>query len=92
MDGAWLRFEAHQPTAVKGRLSKLWTPYTQMYHHESATRGADDSPEKQARFSSEVAYMHRRWGHFFSCGLYYNVNLTLSLPSFALAWPPRLDA
>ena len=69
----------------------VWTPYAEMYHHESATRGADDSPEKEARFSSEVAYMHRRWGHLFSCDPYYNVNLTLSLPSFAPAWPPRLD-
>lgn len=69
----------------------LWTPYAEMYHHESATRGADDSPEKKARFSSEVAYMHSRWGHLFSSDPYYNVNLTLSLPSFAPAWPPRLD-
>lgn len=70
----------------------IWTPYAEMYHHESATRGADDSPEKKARFSSEVAYMHRRWGHLFLSDPYYNVNLTLSLPSFTPAWPPRLDS
>ena len=69
----------------------LWTPYAELYHHESATRGADDSPEKKARFSSEVAYMHLRWGHLFLSDPYYNVNLTLSQPSFAPAWPPRLD-
>ena len=69
----------------------VWTPYAEMYHHESATRGADDSPEKQARFSSEEQYMHRRWGHLFSSDPYYNVNLTLTQPSFAPTWPPRLD-
>ena len=69
----------------------IWTPYAEMYHHESATRGTEDSPVKQARFSSEEQYMHRRWGHLFSSDPYYNVNLTLTQPSFAPAWPPRLD-
>jgi glycosyltransferase involved in cell wall biosynthesis/LmbE family N-acetylglucosaminyl deacetylase len=69
----------------------IWTPYAELYHHESATRGADDSPEKKARFSSEEQYMHQRWGHKFSSDPYYNVNLTLTQPSFAPAWPPRLD-
>ena len=69
----------------------IWTPYAEMYHHESATRGADDSLEKKARFESEVQYMHQRWGHLFSCDPYYNANLTLTQPSFAPAWPPRLD-
>ena len=67
----------------------VWTPYAEMYHHESATRGADDSPEKMTRFSSEVAYMHRRWGHLFPCDPYYNVNLSVTQPSFVPAWPPR---
>ena len=69
----------------------IWTPYAEMYHHESATRGTEDSPVKQARFSSEEQYMHRRWGHLFANDPYYNVNLTLTQPSFAPAWPPRLD-
>jgi glycosyltransferase involved in cell wall biosynthesis/LmbE family N-acetylglucosaminyl deacetylase len=67
----------------------VWTPYAEMYHHESATRGADDSPEKKARFANEVAYMHQRWGHLFANDPYYNINLTLTLPSFAPVWPPR---
>ena len=69
----------------------IWTPYAELYHHESATRGTEDSPAKQARFSSEEQYMHRRWGHLFSSDPYYNVNLTLTQPSFAPAWPPRFD-
>ena len=69
----------------------VWTPYAEMYHHESATRGADDSPEKKARFPSEEQHMHRRWGHLFSCDPYYNVNLTLTQPSFAPTWPPRFS-
>jgi GT2 family glycosyltransferase len=25
----------------------LWSPYAELYHHESASRGAEDTPEKQ---------------------------------------------
>ncbi|MEW8027576.1 MAG: glycosyltransferase family 2 protein, partial [Candidatus Thiodiazotropha sp.] len=32
----------------------LWTPYAELYHHESASRGAEDTPEKQQRFSGEA--------------------------------------
>ncbi|MCV4714543.1 glycosyltransferase family 2 protein, partial [Escherichia coli] len=28
----------------------LWTPYAELYHYESISRGAEDSPEKLARF------------------------------------------
>ncbi len=70
----------------------VWTPYAEMYHHESATRGADDSAEKKARFSSEEQFMHRRWGHRFQSDPYYNVNLSLTQPSFAPTWPARLDS
>jgi GT2 family glycosyltransferase len=69
----------------------VWTPYAEMYHHESATRGADDTPEKKTRFSNEVGYMHRRWGDQLQRDAYYNVNLALTAPSFGLAWPPRSD-
>ena len=31
----------------------IWTPFAELYHHESATRGHEDSPEKMARFQSE---------------------------------------
>ncbi len=69
----------------------VWTPYAEMYHHESATRGADDTLEKKTRFSNEVGYMHRRWGDQLRRDAYYNVNLSLTAPSFGLAWPPRSD-
>jgi len=40
----------------------LWTPFAEFFHHESASRGKEDTPEKQARFANEVAYMRRTWG------------------------------
>ncbi|WP_423246196.1 glycosyltransferase family 2 protein, partial [Pseudomonas viridiflava] len=32
----------------------VWTPNADLYHHESATRGIEDTPEKVKRFMSEV--------------------------------------
>ncbi len=63
----------------------VWTPYAELYHHESATRGPEDTPEKQTRFQREVAYMHARWGHLLPHDPAYNPNLTLdnSWPWFA---------
>jgi GT2 family glycosyltransferase len=40
----------------------VWTPYAELIHHESVSRGAEDTPEKQAREAGEIAFMKRRWG------------------------------
>lgn len=68
----------------------VWTPYAELFHHESATRGTDASPEKQERFSSEVRYMLARWGESLQNDPAYNANLTLEHENFTLAWPPRV--
>lgn len=71
-------------------LRNVWTPYAELIHHESATRGLDESPEKRARFVSEVRYMEKRWAEILSCDPAYNPNLTLNAEDFSLAWPSRL--
>ena len=68
----------------------VWTPYAELYHHESASRGSEDVPEKQARFGKEVQYMLQRWGGLLLQDPAYNPNLTLNYDDFSLAWPPRL--
>ena len=68
----------------------VWTPFAELYHHESATRGIEDTSEKKARFSREVIYMRKRWGALLDDDPFYNPNLTLDRPDFSLAWPPRL--
>jgi O-antigen biosynthesis protein len=70
----------------------VWTPYADLYHHESVSRGADDSADKRARFASEVAYMRQRWASVIAADPAYNPNLTLDREDFGLAWPPRLAA
>lgn len=68
-----------------------WTPYVEMYHHESASRGYEDTPEKKARFISEVKYMQERWGKKLTNDPAYNPNLSLKKDDFSLAMPPRLE-
>lgn len=67
----------------------VWTPYADLYHHESASRGTEDTPAKQARFTSEVEYMRARWPGVIAADPAYNPNLTLDHEDFSLAWPPR---
>lgn len=69
----------------------LWTPYAELYHHESLTRGHENSPEKIARFNREVAYMQQRWGKLLLNDPAYNPNLTWEREDFSLAWPPRVE-
>lgn len=62
----------------------LWTPYAALYHHESVSRGADDTPEKRARWLSEYAYMRNAWGELLDSDPAYNPNLTLVHEDFSL--------
>jgi GT2 family glycosyltransferase len=67
-----------------GRLI-VWTPFAELYHHESLTRGEDDTLEKQERFRSEVELFVKKWYQLLQKGdPYYNPNLTLLEPDFSL--------
>ncbi len=67
----------------------IYTPFAMLYHHESVTRGLDDSPQKQERFIKETQYMQQKWPTIIQNDPAYNVNLTLDRADFSLAWPPR---
>jgi glycosyltransferase involved in cell wall biosynthesis len=69
----------------------IYTPYAELYHHESATRGLEDTPENHLRFSQESTYMKQLWGHLLVNDPAYSPNLTLEHQDFSLAWPPRVD-
>lgn len=60
----------------------VWTPFAEMYHHESASRGYEDNPEKVARFNAEVDFMKNRWGRKLTQDPYYSPNLTLDHENF----------
>ena len=61
----------------------VWTPFAELYHHESRTRGYEKTAQQRARFSNEIFYFQQRWKYFLSDGdPYYNPNLTLKDESF----------
>ena len=62
----------------------LWTPYAELYHYESISRGSEDTPEKQARFQSEVKFMQQKWGNALVCDPYYNPNLTRDREDYSI--------
>jgi glycosyltransferase involved in cell wall biosynthesis len=69
----------------------VWTPYAELYHHESATRGYEDNAQRRVRFLTEIAYMRQRWADMFARDPAYSPNLTLDHEDFSLAWPPRAE-
>lgn len=57
----------------------VYNPYAELYHYESKSRGMEDTPEKQLRFSREVNCFRRKWERELLKGdPYYNPNLTLN--------------
>ncbi|QNH22733.1 family 2 glycosyl transferase [Xanthomonas sp. GW] len=72
-----LRLRAHG-------YDNAWTPHAQAYHHESASRGIEDDPVKQARFAGEVATMKARWRRVLGDDPAYSPCLSLEAPAFSL--------
>jgi len=62
----------------------VYTPYAELYHHESLSRGYEDTPEKQKRFQQEVAYRKEKWGYVLDNDPYYNPNLTRDREDFSI--------
>jgi GT2 family glycosyltransferase len=54
----------------------LWTPFAELIHHESVSRGRDLTPRKAKRFADEYATMQRRWGEGLLSDPYYSPHLT----------------
>lgn len=73
-------------------VRNLYTPFAEFYHHESASRGHENSPEKIERFRSEIEWIKSRWGDRLLRDPAYNPNLTLDREDFSLAEPPRVPA
>ena len=69
----------------------LWTPYAELYHWESVSRGSDLAPERVERFRCEVNYVAARWRGVIAHDPYYNPNLALDREDFSLAFPPRVS-
>ncbi|MBW8815785.1 MAG: glycosyltransferase family 2 protein [Caulobacterales bacterium] len=68
----------------------VWTPFAQLVHHESASRGSDMAPEAQGRFNAEIATMRQRWPATLAHDPFYGPNFDRMHTDFRLAYPPEL--
>jgi GT2 family glycosyltransferase len=62
----------------------VWTPFAELIHHESVSRGRDLSPAKSRRFADELAIMQQRWGRDLLADPYYSPHLTRDREDYSL--------
>ena len=67
----------------------LLTPYAELVHHESASRGYADDPANAQLSRDEEARFAAKWRRELEADPLYNPNLALAGRAYALAWPPR---
>lgn len=66
----------------------VFTPFAELYHYESKSRGADTAPERQQRFQSEVHRFKHLWAPELAAGdPYFNKNLSLDTTAICFVRP-----
>ena len=61
---------------LKAGYYNLCLSHPVLYHHESKTRGPEDTVEKQIRFRGEIDLMEARWGELLKNDPFYSPHLT----------------
>ncbi|WP_271251631.1 glycosyltransferase family 2 protein [Pseudanabaena sp. Chao 1811] len=54
----------------------IYLPHVKLYHHESKSRGHDDTPEKLKRFNAEIKYMQTKWKKYIDYDPCYSPHLS----------------
>jgi len=63
----------------------LYTPYTELYHHESISVGTPDKGTRDVKeFRKEIDLMWKRWEKEIANDPFYNKNLSLSTEDFSI--------
>lgn len=71
--------------AWKAGYLNVFTPFAELYHYESVSRGLDDQGEKAQRYNRESEAFRARWKELLDKGdPYYNPNFSLDRSDFAL--------
>jgi GT2 family glycosyltransferase len=68
-------------------LRIVWTPFAELHHLESASRGFDLDANKIERFRREYRVMRGRWGAELDADPFYNVNFSRFDANFRLESP-----
>lgn len=63
----------------------VFTPFAELYHYESISRGLDTDGAKAARYNEESARFREKWKELLEAGdPYYNPNFTLDKSDYSL--------
>ena len=66
-------------------LLNVFTPFCELYHYESISRGLDDQGEKAQRYNKESEKFREKWKEALAKGdPYYNPNFSLDRSDFSL--------
>ncbi|MBQ6363372.1 MAG: glycosyltransferase family 2 protein [Lachnospiraceae bacterium] len=63
----------------------VFTPFSELFHYESVSRGLDDAGEKAQRYNEESEHFRTKWKEVLEKGdPYYNPNFTLDRSDYSL--------
>lgn len=66
-------------------LLNVFTPFAELYHYESVSRGLDDEGEKAERYNRESEKFRAKWKEALEAGdPYYNPNFSLDRSDYSL--------
>lgn len=66
-------------------LLNVFTPFAELFHYESASRGLDDTGERAERYNRESARFREKWKKELKAGdPYYNPNFSLDRSDYSL--------
>ena len=66
----------------------MWTPFAELTHHESLTRGYDEHPRQRERLAQESDLFISLWKDYLNDDPAYSPNLTLESTNFSLSDQP----
>lgn len=70
--------------------SNVYTPFAEMSHHESASRGADERTDAgKERSTRETLLLRKKWEGYCAADPAYNPNLSIIHEDGSLGFPPR---
>ncbi|MFN3976890.1 MAG: glycosyltransferase family 2 protein, partial [Aquificaceae bacterium] len=68
----------------------VFTPYVELYHYESLTRGREKSKRYREERKKEALFIREKWKNFVQNDPFYNPNLELKGEAFSLSLEPRV--
>jgi GT2 family glycosyltransferase len=61
----------------------VYTPFVKLFHYESISRGAEDTPAKRKRAKKEIRFFRKKWRNFIKNGdPFYHPDLSKRMADF----------